>query len=454
MVGLKSEVCASKPFRHIGGVLFLALLLASGCNLSKSDAPGNGKIRISSVPAGAMVTCNGREYGVTPVTVDKLESGNHLLLLRKDGYRDFRHTVSLFKGQETFLEFTLDPLQGLLLVESDPVGAEVVIDDKFCGYTPLFMHEIHLGTHELRLQSQNWAPRRLSVEIQNSRPKRVYAKLASDSSILNVVSQPAKAKVLINGSDYGETPLDAVRIKAGKAQLEIKKNGYLPNIREMVFHSGEEYDVNLALKPLPSGLTLVAKEGKAQVFVDKEYRGETPITLTNVSSGPHEIRLVKEGFETYSETIQLEPGARDLKEVRMEKNSGDIVLVTEPSAVQIYLDGERLGTSKSDKTSAVSVPFERKNIAEGSHVLQFVKEGFEMRQIVIRISASKVVSRHVKLNRLFIPDTKVITGQHVLTGVLIKKYPDGDVEVMTYPKIVEHIEGEEIDAIIPIKSQN
>lgn len=306
----------------------------------------------------------------------------------------------------------------------------------------------------MRLQSQNWAPRRLSVEIQNSRPKRVYAKLASDSSILNVVSQPAKAKVLINGSDYGETPLDAVRIKAGKAQLEIKKNGYLPNIREMVFHSGEEYDVNLALKPLPSGLTLVAKEGKAQVFVDKEYRGETPITLTNVSSGPHEIRLVKEGFETYSETIQLEPGARDLKEVRMEKNSGDIVLVTEPSAVQIYLDGERLGTSRSDKTSAVSVPFERKNIAEGSHVLQFVKEGFETRQIVIRISASKVVSRHVKLNRLFIPDTKVITGQHVLTGVLIKKYPDGDVEVMTYPKIVEHIEGEEIDAIIPIKSQN
>jgi hypothetical protein len=60
----------------------------------------------------------------------------------------------------------------------------------------------------------------------------------------------------------------------------------------------------------------------AQVFIDREFVGATPVTAQNVRPGTHQLNVSAEGFEGVAETIDVEPGPRDIlirfREVRLD----------------------------------------------------------------------------------------------------------------------------------------
>ena len=60
----------------------------------------------------------------------------------------------------------------------------------------------------------------------------------------------------------------------------------------------------------------------AQVFIDREYVGATPVTARGVKPGTHNLNLSAEGYDGIAETIEVSSGSRDLlikfKEVRLD----------------------------------------------------------------------------------------------------------------------------------------
>ena len=60
----------------------------------------------------------------------------------------------------------------------------------------------------------------------------------------------------------------------------------------------------------------------AQVFIDRQFIGTTPVTAANVKPGTHQLNVSAEGFDGVARSIDVEPGARDLmirfKEVRLD----------------------------------------------------------------------------------------------------------------------------------------
>jgi hypothetical protein len=60
----------------------------------------------------------------------------------------------------------------------------------------------------------------------------------------------------------------------------------------------------------------------AQVFIDREYVGVTPVTAANVKAGNHRMNLSAQGYDGIAENVDIEPGPRDLmfkfKEVRLD----------------------------------------------------------------------------------------------------------------------------------------
>jgi hypothetical protein len=59
----------------------------------------------------------------------------------------------------------------------------------------------------------------------------------------------------------------------------------------------------------------------AQVFIDRQFIGATPVTANNVKPGSHQVNISAEGYDGIAQTIDVEPGPRDLrfrfKEVRL-----------------------------------------------------------------------------------------------------------------------------------------
>jgi len=60
----------------------------------------------------------------------------------------------------------------------------------------------------------------------------------------------------------------------------------------------------------------------AQVFVDRQFIGAAPVTTTDVKPGAHQLNVSAPGYDPYAQSIEIEPGPRDLmvrfKEVKLD----------------------------------------------------------------------------------------------------------------------------------------
>jgi hypothetical protein len=60
----------------------------------------------------------------------------------------------------------------------------------------------------------------------------------------------------------------------------------------------------------PGSLNVVSRPSGAEVFVDGRVVGRTPLVISNVPSGAHNVRMQLSGFRRWATTIQVRPGAR------------------------------------------------------------------------------------------------------------------------------------------------
>jgi hypothetical protein len=60
----------------------------------------------------------------------------------------------------------------------------------------------------------------------------------------------------------------------------------------------------------------------AQVFMDRRFIGVAPVTIDDVALGGHQLNVSAEGFDGFVETLDVEPGPRDIlirfREVRLD----------------------------------------------------------------------------------------------------------------------------------------
>lgn len=58
------------------------------------------------------------------------------------------------------------------------------------------------------------------------------------------------------------------------------------------------------------------------MFIDRQFIGSTPVTAERVKPGTHQLNITAEGFDGIAQTIDVEPGPRDLsfrfREVRLD----------------------------------------------------------------------------------------------------------------------------------------
>ena len=138
---------------------------------------------VKSIPSRAGVTVNGRWRGRTPLTLDALPFGQYEVRVVQPGFqvareevmlsaRDATHTINarLERNPSTRLRAggpavpaaapatptsrgaSPAGLTGLLYVDSRPRGANVLIDGKRVGQTPLNLSEVPVGEHVVRIE--------------------------------------------------------------------------------------------------------------------------------------------------------------------------------------------------------------------------------------------------------------------------------------------------------------
>jgi hypothetical protein len=70
-----------------------------------------GSVAVDSVPSGARLAVDGRPLGVTPLLLDSVVAGSHVLRVEMDGYRASASAIRVVADQQNAVTITLEPLR-------------------------------------------------------------------------------------------------------------------------------------------------------------------------------------------------------------------------------------------------------------------------------------------------------------------------------------------------------
>jgi len=82
--------------------------------------------------------------------------GTHKIIVKKNGYEEWSKDIKVGLGRTKKVEAILVPIYGALKVNSIPSGAEVLLDDKIIGETPLSTKKILSTDHNLELKLKGY----------------------------------------------------------------------------------------------------------------------------------------------------------------------------------------------------------------------------------------------------------------------------------------------------------
>jgi len=143
---------------------------------TQPPTPSLGSVAITSMPSGAAVYLDNSLKGTAPVVISDVLPGNHEVILSLRGYNDWNQVVSVGSGQTAAVNAILvaqAPTTGSLAVTSDPMGAEIYIDNDFKGVSPVTISGLSAGTHTLSVKLQDYADNTTNITITAGQTGRI-----------------------------------------------------------------------------------------------------------------------------------------------------------------------------------------------------------------------------------------------------------------------------------------
>ena len=386
------------------------------------------RVNVTSQPSGATVIVDGMDRGTTPVTLFDLMPGLHHIKYRLAGYGEADRFVNTDR-EGPFIErnVVLQEEKGLLLLKTEPSGANIVIDGVTIGQTPrLVTHLAAKDTHNVKLRKAGYQDQLIQVRFDGRRPLVREETLVAASGTVNVLSDPSGAEVTVNGIVRGTTPILVKEVPRGRAVVKFKLNGFEDEVRELAINAGDAQTLSVSMKGLPGTLRLSSVPEGARFYVNEESRGRGPLAIPGLKPGQYVVRAEMEGYGTATKTVTIENGMSAVEEFRLSNVMGRLEVCTSPVGAQVWLDGRLIGMTKSkDPDAEFSDILPVENVLEGEHTLVVKKDGYSDVTRHPKIKNSQTSKHHhVRLTRIFTPDIEIVTARGTYTGVLVSNTPD------------------------------
>jgi hypothetical protein len=258
----------------------------------------------------------------TELFLDSLKmSGNVIKLPESD---DVEHTLlavagcredsRLFKGSEMKESYDLTELKpkiGTLSIDSKPSRAQIYLDRKPLGTTPVTLPNYNAcETHTFTLKKENYRDHQLTFGEETT-----WAYLSQTLASVTLSEIPQ------GFAQFEPPPPFAIEVSLGDKQVPLKdgvmtlpegSNIVVLRSRAVIYKSSLKVEVKggktLAVKvgwPGTGKLTVQAEPSNCKIFVDGVDLGFPPVVNQDIVAGDHEIRVVPEDHADQAQTRSL-----------------------------------------------------------------------------------------------------------------------------------------------------
>jgi hypothetical protein len=303
-----------KP-KGVGLFILILFFLIAAYFLLRTVFNSTGEIIVDSFPKECEVYLNGELKGTTPLTIKSLGFGDYELKVSKDGYKeDMRNVVLDRNNQKRVIMVALEHETFTLQVNSSPSEAEVYIDGIKKGTTPLEITDLIIGKHFVEVRKENYAKWSKEVNEEDETGSGVNKTIVFEANLvpsvasITINSIPDGAKVIINGEEKGTTPFVMDNVEPGSYQILVIKDGYVPYQEGFNIAKGDYVKRDLALTKANTFLMIKSDPAGAKVYINGEYKGVTPYSEANLTSGEYSLRVIKDGYLEYSTEIEVFEG--------------------------------------------------------------------------------------------------------------------------------------------------
>jgi hypothetical protein len=206
---------------------------------------------VTSTPPGAAVALDGATRGVTPLTVTGLKPRNYALVVSLKGYAPISRTVDLSDATQSTQDFSLIQAFGKLSIMSNPTGAQVVMDGKPYGVTPLKIDSFPVGDYALTLKLEGNTDITDTLSVKEGIVLTKQYKFGLALGGLAISTDPAGASITIDGQATSQiAPFTFSTLKEGTHEVYLELPGYLPWSGEASVSKGETSRLSIALTKL------------------------------------------------------------------------------------------------------------------------------------------------------------------------------------------------------------
>jgi hypothetical protein len=297
----------------------LLLSLAGGATLAvrwyltSAPAAAAGTVTVTTNPPGAQIVLDGEAQGTSPRSLS-VRPGRHLLELHGYGEpRTIELDVEAGAQLAQYIELGQSALDvGSLEIRTEPPGARVTLDGVPRGMSPVTVPDLQPGQHTVVVETEAGSTTE-TVVVQAGTTVSLVAHLPDASGPASgwlSVSAPRTVQLFENGQLLGSSDSERLMVPAGARRLEIVNEviGFRET-RTVQVTAGRVSRIDIEF---PKGTVALNATPWAEVWIDGERIGETPIGNLPVTIGPHEIvfRHPELGEQRHVVTVRLAEPSR------------------------------------------------------------------------------------------------------------------------------------------------
>lgn len=269
---------------------------------------GNCAITIDSQPQGADIVIDGVVIGKTPYSNTEVLEGIYFMEIRHGGYAEYQEEITIIPGTALQKAVTLVP-RTLLVVSSNPQQAIVSIDGNEYDKTPVEISSLTYGTYDLLISKEGYAPHREKFQLSEADPQRSIDVQLMKNEYGSVRVDVEPETVTIIQSEKRKGPTVFKNVPVGKQSVTFSHRGQRNKTISVTVNKGKEAFVKHYF--LPPGRLRISAQPFGTAYLDGKMVGVTPVLLTDVPVGPHQIKVTKEGFQTARKQVIVRPGLED-----------------------------------------------------------------------------------------------------------------------------------------------
>lgn len=301
-------------------------------------------VSVRTDPEGAKVEIAGTLPAVHFGGRVLVRPGDYLIKATRQGYSPAQLQAKVTSESNQTFALKLQKLPGKVRVEA-PAQARVTVDGKELGNAP---GEFTLapGKHTIAIAAARYQPFSGELDVVGEGKSQTFTpKLVPAWAEVTVSSEPAGAKLFVDGEERGVTPL-TTQILAGNHPVELRMDGFKSWTTDVQVKANEPMNLGPVRLGLPDGkLVLRSEPSGASVSVGGVYRGQTPVSLELRPDIPHNVVLTLPGYEAATREVSLAAGEDRALSVPLSGVFGEVTVAVQPADAQVFVDGKSMGAA-------------------------------------------------------------------------------------------------------------